>query len=57
MLKPEYVASVAALCKENGLMLHMDGARIMNAAVVLELTGIEILNLTYPLSQPPPLLV
>ena len=42
MLKPDYVASVSSLCKEHGLALHMDGARIMNAAVALELTAAEM---------------
>ncbi len=36
MLKPDYVAKVASLCHNHGLALHMDGARIMNAAVALK---------------------
>jgi threonine aldolase len=36
VLKPDYVAKVASLCRDHGLALHMDGARIMNAAVALK---------------------
>jgi hypothetical protein len=36
VLKPDYVAKVASLCHDHGLALHMDGARIMNAAVALK---------------------
>ncbi len=35
-LKPEYIDSVASLAKRHGLMLHLDGARIFNAAVALK---------------------
>ncbi len=31
-----YLDSVAALCSEQGLALHMDGARVFNAAVALD---------------------
>ena len=34
-LSPEYIDSVAALAKRHGLSLHLDGARIFNAAVAL----------------------
>ncbi|MDZ4064552.1 MAG: low-specificity L-threonine aldolase [Coriobacteriia bacterium] len=34
-LTPEYTASVAALAKRHGLLLHLDGARIFNAAAAL----------------------
>lgn len=32
VLDPDYVASVAALCHRRGLKLHIDGARLFNAA-------------------------
>jgi threonine aldolase len=35
-LPPEYVAEVSAICKEYGLPLHMDGARIFNACTFLK---------------------
>jgi threonine aldolase len=35
VLKPEYVDSVGALAHEYGLALHIDGARLWNAAVAL----------------------
>lgn len=35
-LSIEYIHSVAQLCKQHGLKLHMDGARLMNAAVALD---------------------
>lgn len=34
-LPVEYIASVGALCQEHGLKLHIDGARIFNAAVAV----------------------
>eukprot|EP00746_Dinoflagellata_sp_MGD_P039670 gnl/MRDRNA2_/MRDRNA2_195805_c0_seq1.p1 gnl/MRDRNA2_/MRDRNA2_195805_c0~~gnl/MRDRNA2_/MRDRNA2_195805_c0_seq1.p1 ORF type:complete len:419 (-),score=76.17 gnl/MRDRNA2_/MRDRNA2_195805_c0_seq1:11-1267(-) len=37
VLKPDYIKQVAAFCKERGLLLHCDGARIFNAAVALDL--------------------
>lgn len=36
VLTKEYTDKVGAFCKRHGLKLHMDGARIMNAAVKLE---------------------
>ncbi len=41
-LKPEYMNSVAKLAKQNNLKIHLDGARIFNAAVAL---GIEVKEL------------
>ena len=41
-LTPEYVDSVAALAKEHGLSVHLDGARIFNAAVALGLDAKEL---------------
>ncbi|MHC4630539.1 MAG: low-specificity L-threonine aldolase [Planctomycetota bacterium] len=38
----EYVDSVAALAKEHGLSVHLDGARIFNAAVALGLDAKEL---------------
>jgi threonine aldolase len=42
-LSPEYIDSVAALAKRYGLNLHLDGARIFNAAVAL---GVDVRELT-----------
>lgn len=43
VLSPDYVASVAAIAKHNNLALHLDGARIFNAAISL---GVEVKELT-----------
>jgi threonine aldolase len=32
-LPPTYVNAVGSLCRQNGIALHIDGARIFNAAV------------------------
>ena len=42
-LTPEYTASVVALAKSRGLSVHLDGARIFNAAVAL---GVDCRELT-----------
>jgi threonine aldolase len=42
-LTPEYTAAVAALAKRRGLLLHLDGARIFNAAIAL---GVDVRELT-----------
>jgi len=42
-LTPEYTDSVSRLARSYGLMIHMDGARIFNAAVAL---GIDVKDLT-----------
>ena len=42
-LTAEYVDSVMALAKEHGILVHVDGARIFNAAVAL---GVEVKELT-----------
>jgi threonine aldolase len=42
-LTPEYTASVIALAKQHHLLLHLDGARIFNAAVAL---GVDVRELT-----------
>ena len=36
-LPPEYLASIAAMARQYGLALHMDGARLFNAAVAQNL--------------------
>lgn len=36
VLSQKYTEDVGALCKEKGLLLHLDGARIMNAATALK---------------------
>ncbi len=42
-LTPEYTAAVVALAKRRGLLVHLDGARIFNAAVAL---GVDCRELT-----------
>jgi len=42
ILKPDYMNSVAELAKQNNLKIHLDGARIFNAAVAL---GIDVKEL------------
>ncbi|MDH4239120.1 MAG: low-specificity L-threonine aldolase [Phycisphaerae bacterium] len=42
-LPAEYIESVAAVAKSHGLSLHLDGARIFNAAVAL---GVDVKELT-----------
>lgn len=42
-LSPEYTDAVAALAREHGLAVHLDGARIFNAAVAL---GVNVKELT-----------
>lgn len=44
-LTPEYTAQVGKLAKENNLLLHIDGARIFNAAAAL---NVDIKELTAP---------
>ena len=42
-LTPEYIDSVAALAESHGILVHLDGARIFNAAVAL---GVNVKELT-----------
>ncbi len=42
-LSPEYTDAVAALAREHGLAVHLDGARIFNAAAAL---GVDVKELT-----------
>ncbi len=42
-LTPDYTAAVVALAKRRGLLVHLDGARIFNAAVAL---GVDCRELT-----------
>ena len=42
-LTPHYMDSVAALARRHGLSVHLDGARIFNAAVAL---GVDVKELT-----------
>lgn len=44
VLKPEYIKKVAAFCKEKGLLLHCDGARIFNAAASLDVPVHELVE-------------
>jgi len=44
VLTPEYTHQVAGLAHENGLMLHLDGARIFNAAVALKIDAKELVH-------------
>ena len=41
-LTPEYMETVAALAGDRGLMVHLDGARIFNAAVALQVDVKEL---------------
>lgn len=43
VLTPEYMAQVGSLARRHGLALHLDGARIFNAAVAL---GVSVRELT-----------
>lgn len=43
-LTPEYTAQVARLAKQNNLLLHLDAARIFNAAVAL---AVDVKQLTH----------
>jgi len=42
-LTPEYTDAAAALAKERGILVHLDGARIFNAAAAL---GVDVKKLT-----------
>ncbi len=42
-LQPEYMAAVGQLARRHGLAIHLDGARIFNAAVAL---GVDVKELT-----------
>ena len=54
-LSPDYCYSVAAFAREHGLVLHIDGARIFNAAVALGLPASELVrsadSITFCLSK------
>lgn len=41
-LTPEYTSAVAALARERGLRVHLDGARVFNAAVALNVDVREL---------------
>lgn len=43
VLTPDYTAAVVALASSHGLLIHLDGARIFNAAVAL---GVDVRELT-----------
>ena len=43
VLTPRYMAAVRALAREHGLLVHLDGARLFNAAVAL---GVDARELT-----------
>jgi threonine aldolase len=44
-LTPQYTEAVAKLAADHGLRVHLDGARIFNAAIAL---GVEVTKLTCP---------
>ncbi len=44
VLSLEYIAQARALCDERGLTLHLDGARVYNAAVALKVDITEIVK-------------
>ena len=54
-LSVEYINSVALIAKENGLKLHIDGARIFNAAVALNVAVKDLVenadSITFCLSK------
>jgi threonine aldolase len=41
-LTPKYTATIAAVAHEGGVPLHIDGARLWNAAVALGVTGADL---------------
>ncbi|MCA2002514.1 MAG: aminotransferase class I/II-fold pyridoxal phosphate-dependent enzyme, partial [Chloroflexi bacterium] len=45
VLSPEYIRRVGEIARENNLFLHMDGARIFNAAAAL---GVDVKELVAP---------
>lgn len=47
-LTAEYTRAVGDLCKEHGLKLHLDGARVWNAATAL---GVDVQELTGPVDS------
>jgi threonine aldolase len=55
VLTPEYTRAVGELARQNGLYLHMDGARIFNAAVALGIPAAELVapadSVTFCLSK------
>ena len=55
VLAPAYVAAVGELAHRNGIKLHIDGARIFNAAVALGLPAAELVapadSITFCLSK------
>jgi threonine aldolase len=44
VLTPEYMGKVGELARENGLKLHVDGARLFNAAVALNIPVIDLVK-------------
>ncbi len=44
VLNQEYTQEVGQLCKDNNLILHLDGARVFNAAVALGLPAKELVE-------------
>ncbi len=44
VLSPAYMQAVGALAREKGLQLHVDGARIFNAAAALNLPAVELVR-------------
>lgn len=44
VLKPEYLDRLHALCKKHQLKLHLDGSRLMNAAVALNVNVKELVR-------------
>ncbi len=44
VLTPDYTSAIARLAHENGLAVHLDGARIFNAAVALDVTASDLVS-------------
>jgi threonine aldolase len=44
VLTPEYTSTIAGLAHEHGLLVHLDGARIFNAAIALDVHASELVK-------------
>ena len=51
VLKPHYIDSLAAVTKKHNLRLHIDGARILNAATALSVPPAELVKHADPVSM------
>lgn len=44
IIRPEYMKDLTALCQENNLPIHIDGARLMNAAAALKIPAAQLVK-------------